>query len=115
MSDKCNCGYYQKSRHHTRIGGGDCEHYIQQAEIDALKQRVRELEEAQRWIPVIERLPDFDQYVEVFSNGVVQDHKWCRDIDSNEQWSNELVAYEDWPDIQSSDMWRAIEPPEAGE
>ncbi|MCB0257031.1 MAG: hypothetical protein KDI55_25205, partial [Anaerolineae bacterium] len=28
--------------------------------------RVEELEAAQRWIPVSERLPDFDQYVEVF-------------------------------------------------
>ena len=39
MSDKCNCGYYQKQASH-RIGGGDCEHYyIQQARLIASKQQ----------------------------------------------------------------------------
>ena len=75
--------------------------------------RVEELEAAQRWIPVSERLPDFDQYVEVFSNGVVQDHKWFIDMGSEDQWANDLVEYRERPDIQDSDMWRAIEPPEA--
>ncbi|MCB0256815.1 MAG: hypothetical protein KDI55_24105 [Anaerolineae bacterium] len=81
--------------------------------ITALQTRIDELEAAQRWIPVSERLPDFDQYVEVFSNGVVQDHKWFIDMGSEDQWANDLVEYRERPDIQDSDMWRAIEPPEA--
>ncbi len=26
-SDKCECGFYDRDRHHTKIGGGECEYF----------------------------------------------------------------------------------------
>lgn len=25
--DRCECGFWRKDRHHSRVGGGECEHY----------------------------------------------------------------------------------------
>ena len=41
-----------------------------EAELDALRARVAELEAAQRWIPVTERLPEENRLVQVYNGSV---------------------------------------------
>ena len=78
---------------------------------DALNKRIAELEAAERWIPVEERLPD-DHTVVVgidFRYGTLWDAITCHYNDEHEAW------YGEWSGLVIDDIthWRPIpQPPE---
>lgn len=77
-----------------------------------LRQRIRELEEQQRWIPVSERLPEVDTRVEIFGGfeqtthiGYYREHA--------KQWDSEDGGYWHGKNFGLITHWRPLpEPPE---
>ena len=45
-SDRCECGFYNRDRHHTKIGGGECDFIAYRKRIAELEQKLTELREA---------------------------------------------------------------------
>jgi len=74
----------------------------QAQEIARLEQRIRELEEQQRWIPVSERLPEVDGYY------------WTIDVlGKQEEWMYRHGGWYMEKDISFITHWRPLpEPPE---
>ena len=76
------------------------------------RQRIRELEEAQRWIPVSERLPEVNKRVEIFGGfeqtthiGYYREHA--------KQWDSEDGGYWHGKNFGLITHWRPLpEPPE---
>lgn len=81
-------------------------------EIEQLEQRIRKLEEAQRWIPVSERLPEVDTRVEIF-DGFEQTMHIGYYREHAKQWDSEDGGYWHGKNFGLITHWRPLpEPPE---
>ena len=55
-SARCECGFYNRDRHHTKIGGGECDFIAYRKRIAELKQQLAALRDAfDRLISVAEQ------------------------------------------------------------
>ena len=76
------------------------------------EERIRELEEAQRWIPVSERLPEVDTRVEIFG-GFEQTTHIGYYRENAKQWDSEDGCYWHGKNFGLITHWRPLpEPPE---
>ena len=89
--------------------------YLEQelaTELLQARQRIRELEEVQRWIPVSERLPEVDTRVEIFG-GFEQTTHIGHYREHATQWDSEDGCYWHGKNFGLITHWRPLpEPPE---
>ena len=86
----------------------------QAQEIARLEQRIRELEEHQRWIPVSERLPEVDTRVEIFGGFEQTTHiGYYREHAT--QWDSEDGGYWHGKNFGLITHWRPLPPPPKSE
>ena len=89
--------------------------YLEQelaTELLQARQRIRDLEEQQRWIPVSERLPEVDKRVEIFG-GFEQTTHIGHYREHAKQWDSEDGGYWHGKNFGLITHWRPLpEPPE---
>ena len=80
------------------------------AEIDRLNARIAELEAAQRWIPVSERLPEIGVRVLFYNNFIKNIHKgWF----SCDEWVSEIGVFYNGDKLKRITHWMPLpQPPE---
>ena len=79
----------------------------------ALRKRIAELEAAQRWIPVSERLPQIGVRVLFYNNFITNIHKgWF----SGDEWTSDIGIFYNGDKLKRITHWMPLpEPPEVQE
>ena len=68
-SARCECGFYNRDRHHTKIGGGECDFIAYRKRIAELEAQLAELREA---LEKLARLGNGDRYGNSEGNVIAQ-------------------------------------------
>lgn len=77
------------------------QHYLMKKTAEWLNEKIP------KWIPVTERLPDYDEDVLVYANGLLRVWDRIKTLDDVDYWEDE---YGYWVDFNDVDYWMPLPP-----